>query len=256
MKIGLVSDIHGNTVAFDAVVADMADAPPDVVVCLGDIAAGGPDPVGAIDRVSELGCVAVQGNTDAGLVDMPAWWRDPAAIGLPDAAIPGMEVTVWSADALAAAHRTYLAGLPFTARIDLREVGGLLAFHGSPRSFDELMTASTPPEELDEMIEGVSASVLAGGHTHVPLLRRHRGITVINPGSVGMPFRRYGYAGGVPVLDCAEYAILSVVGPLVRVEHRQVSVDRNALERSVARSGMPHSDWWLGARDRGFSTDI
>jgi predicted phosphodiesterase len=66
MRIGLISDIHGNTVALDAVLTDMNRYRTDVTVCLGDIAAGGPDPGGAVDRIAELGCVAVQGNTDAG----------------------------------------------------------------------------------------------------------------------------------------------------------------------------------------------
>ncbi|MDH3249767.1 MAG: metallophosphatase family protein [Acidimicrobiia bacterium] len=253
MRLALISDIHGNTAALDAVIADMNGLHPDVVICLGDIAAGGPDPGGAIDRVAEVATFAVQGNTDAGLVDMPAWWRDPGSIGLPDDAIPGMEVTVWTAERVTEEHRGFLADLPLTVEVDLGEVGDLLAFHGSPRSFDELVTATTAPDALDTMFAGTSASVMAGGHSHVPLLRRHRGITRVNPGSVGMPFGRYGYAGGAPVLAHAEYAVLSAAGSLVDVELRQVPVDRETLEASVGRSGMPRADWWLGLREGGDS---
>jgi len=87
MQLALISDIHGNTVALDAVIADMGSV--DMVVCLGDIAAGGPDPGGAVDRIADLAAVSVQGNTDAGLVDLPDWWRDPVSKGLPEDAVPG-----------------------------------------------------------------------------------------------------------------------------------------------------------------------
>ena len=70
-------------------------------------------------------------------------------------------------------------------------------------SLDELITAMTPAEELDEIFDGTSATLLAGGHTHVPLTRRHSRRLLVNPGSVGMPFAEYGHAGGVEVLDHA-----------------------------------------------------
>ena len=248
MRIALISDIHGNTAALDAVLTDSDLHRPDVVVCLGDIAAGGPDPAGAVDRVAELGCITVQGNTDAGMVDVPEWWHDPASIGLPDPALPGLEVSVWSADQLSLQQRQYLAELPATATVGLGSAGEMLAFHGSPRSADEIITATTPGDELDVMFAGVSASIVAGGHTHVPLVRRHAARTVVNPGSVGMPFAEYGYAGGVGVQSNAAYAMVTVTPGGVNIELRQVAVDRSALEASVAKSGMPQSEWWLGLR--------
>lgn len=248
MRVALISDIHGNTVALDAVLNDMSRARPDVIVCLGDIAAGGPDPGGAVDRIAELGCVAVQGNTDAGMVDMPAWWRDPASIGLPAPALPGLEVSVWSAEQLSHEQRNYLDALPGTSLVEFGSASEILAFHGSPRSADEIIMATTPADELDAMLDGAIVSILAGGHTHVPLVRRHGNQTLLNPGSVGMPFAEYGYAGGVAVLPHAAYAMVTAVSNEVNIELRQVLVDHAALEGSVASSEMPHADWWLGLR--------
>lgn len=248
MRVALISDVHGNTVALDAVIADMEQHPPQMVVCLGDIAAGGPDPGGAVDRIAERGWLAVQGNTDAGMVDVPAWWRDPSSMGLPDAAVPGLEVSVWGAEQLAPEQRRYLADLPATSLVDLSESGEMLVFHGSPRSADDIITATTPADELDGMLDGAASSILAGGHTHVPLVRRHGVQTIINPGSVGMPFATYGYAGGVDVLPHAAYAIVTVNGGEVNIELRQVAVDATALEASVTWSGMPHAEWWVGLR--------
>lgn len=248
LRIALIADIHGNTVALEAVLAGLERHPTDHIVCLGDIAAGGPDPAGAIDRLRELGCLTVRGNTDVGMVDMPDWWLEPSSIGLPEAAIPGMEISVWAAEQLSEAHRRHLAGLPGTRALDLGLAGRMLAFHGSPRSADELITATTPDDALEEMVEGIPATVLAGGHTHVPLVRRAGHRTLVNPGSVGMPFETYGYAGGVPVLWHAAYAVVTVDGPEVSFSLRQVAVDRDAVEDSVRESGMPHAEWWLGLR--------
>lgn len=248
MRVALISDIHGNTVALDSVIADMDQHQPEVVVCLGDIAAGGPDPGGAVERIAERGWMAVQGNTDAGMVDVPAWWLDPSSRGLGDAAVPGLEVSVWCAEELASEQKSYLADLPVTSLVGLSESGEMLVFHGSPRSADDIITATTPTDELDGMLDGAASSILAGGHTHVPLVRRHGIQTIINPGSVGMPFAKYGYAGGVDVLPHAAYAIVTVNSGEVHIELRQVPVDATALEASVARSGMPHAEWWLGLR--------
>lgn len=249
MDIALISDIHGNTVALDAVVADMGT--PDVVVCLGDIAAGGPDPGGAIDRIEELGAIAVQGNTDAGMVDMPEWWKRPSLIGLPEAAIPGMEICVWGAEQLGPDQVQYLATLPPTAEVSMGAAGDLLAFHGSPRSYDDFMAAWTPGDEVETMLMGSHHTVLAGGHTHVPLVRMHGAQTILNPGSVGMPFAEYGFSGGVAVADHAAYAVVSVEGGRFNVELRRVAVDAAALVESVRRSDMPHADTWLAARRLG-----
>ena len=231
--------------ALDAVLADLAPLEPDVVVCLGDIAAAGPDPVGVIDRIADLGWVTVQGNTDAGMVDVPDWWRDPIAAGLPEAAVPGLEMSAWSADQLSDPHRRYLAELDLMERIDLGMAGALLAFHGSPRSFDDIIGPDTSAEDLNEMLAGADESVLAGGHTHVPLHRRYGEQTILNPGSVGMPFASYGFAGRVDVLPHAAYAVLTIRAGCINVDFRQVALDQAALRSMVNRSDMPHAEWWL-----------
>ena len=246
MRIALISDIHGNTVALDAVLVDLGSA--DVIGCLGDIAAGGPDPGGAIDRIAELECVVVQGNTDAGIVDVPDWWREPSLIGLPDAAVPGMEICVWGAEVVSASQRAFLAELPTTANVDVDRVSRLLAFHGSPRSIDDFIAATTPDAELHAMFARASHELLAGGHTHVPLVRRYGRQTIVNPGSVGMPFAEYGFAGGVGVLAHAAYALMTDRNGEVTIELRTVAVDNDRVLADVRRSDMPNAEWWLGLR--------
>lgn len=249
MRIALVSDIHGNTVALNAVLDEIALSRIDVIVCLGDLAANGPDPAGAVDRIAELGCQVAMGNTDTDMVDVPDWWRDPAAAGAPESAHPIAEIGLWCAAQLTDEHRRFLAGLPGIVGVDLGEAGRFLGFHGSPRSATDIITNTTPPDdELGEMLNGADQAVLAGGHTHVPMVRRHHTQTIINPGSVGLPFAAYGYAGQVPVLDHAAYALLTIDGPAMSIELRQVRVDKDTLSRHVEASGMPHGAWWLGLR--------
>ena len=80
------------------------------------------------------------------------------------------------------------------------------------------------------------------------MVRRHRAKTIINPGSVGFPFASYGYAGDVPVLNHAAYALITTNGSELSLELRQVPTDREQLSRQVDASGMPHGAWWLELR--------
>ena len=105
MRVGLISDIHGNTVALDAVLDDISQCDVDLVVCLGDIAANGPDPAGAVDRIAEFGCPVVMGNTDADMVRVPDWWHDPGPVGVPEATQRVVEISLWRASQLSERHR-------------------------------------------------------------------------------------------------------------------------------------------------------
>ncbi len=248
MRVGLISDVHGNTLALDAVLNDISQRGVDLICCLGDVAANGPDPAGAVDRIIGLACPVVMGNTDADMVSVPDWWHDPAAAGVPDAAKRVIDISLWCASQLSEAHMKFLAGLPKTVEIDLGEAGLLLAFHGSPKSAIDIITATTPPDELDRMLAHSEGSVLAGGHTHVPMVRRHGTMTIINPGSVGPPFAAYGYAGDIPVMAHAAYTLITTNGSELSIELRQVPIDQEQLSRQVNASGMPHGVWWLGLR--------
>lgn len=245
MRVALISDLHGNTVAMEAALDGIADFGVDEIICLGDIAANGPDPSGAIDRLVDIGAMSVMGNTDAGMVEVPAWWHDPSSMGIPLDGHPGIEIGVWCAEQISSAERGYLAGLPLTVELELSSMR-LLGFHGSPRSFDDLVTSTTPEPEIAEIVSGTSHELLAGGHTHVPMVRRIDGRTWINPGSVGLPFTGYGYAGSVSILPRASYAIIEALGSAVSIHLHEAPIDLIRLEREVRTSGMPNADWWLG----------
>jgi putative phosphoesterase len=183
VRLALISDIHGNCVALDAVLADLPGRAVEEVVCLGDVAAGGPQPHEVIARLRGLGCRVVRGNADGWLL-----------AGLP----PGRsnerrrlsEVVAWARDRLATEERDYLAALPATLRI---AAGGLdlFCFHGSPRFDTDSLLPTTPAVELDRLLaDAPAARVFAAGHTHLQMLRAHRAAVLVNPGSVGLPWVR------------------------------------------------------------------
>jgi putative phosphoesterase len=240
MRLALVSDIHGNGVAFDAVLDDIATADVDEIVCLGDVATLGPQPGHALERLAESGARCVEGNHDAyltqpGLVE--TYTKDPLVVSS----------VAWCRDQLDRHHLDFVAGFASELQIGLGHVS-LLAVHGSPRSHTDDVLATTPPDELDRMLAGRAASheVLASGHTHIQMLRQHGGTLVVNPGSVGMPFQHYTGGGPPELLRHAEYGILDARDGAVEVSLRRVPFDTDALVRAASACDIPLRDYLVG----------
>ena len=234
--VALISDIHGNGVALDAVLDDIGKHDVRRIVCLGDVAACGPEPEAVIARLRELDCACVSGNTDEWLLGrlLPEP-RERDYEGL-------MSLIEWGASAICDAARRYLSALPPRYELDL---GGerLLCFHGSPRSSTEPILAETPDQALIEMVTPFPAAVYAGGHTHLQLVRRFDGALVVNAGSVGVAL-----APNAPppaaAPSFAEYAVVSVDDGAVDAKLRRVAVDTGATRAAARESGMPYGDEW------------
>jgi putative phosphoesterase len=240
MRIALIADIHGNLTALDAVLAHLERDRIDRLVCLGDVAALGPQPGEVIARLRHLGCACVLGNTDAWLIADPPLTAEPATTA------PVADLTMWCAERLSASDAAFLQGLPPTVEIRLCHGRTLLAFHASPRSLDDVIAATTPTVELDAMLAGHAADIFAGGHTHIPLLRRLDHVHLVNPGSVGLP----GVGPGTPDLPVndgvhwAEYALIDAAGNGLTIAFRRLPLDVPQMLDIAAGSGMPHLDWW------------
>jgi putative phosphoesterase len=234
MRIGLIGDLHGNLLALDAVLDDLSGDGIDVLVCLGDVVAG-PQPIETLERIRSLECRLVVGNWDAycygGFPDL----GDGLGRQLVD-------IGVWSAERLSPADRDYIRTFEQLVELEAPGATRVVAFHGSPRSFEDPILATTPEDELERMLNGVRAPILVGGHTHFQMVRRHAESLVVNPGSVGLAFLRQ--AEVMPIARWAEYAVLAVTDGGLALELRRRPYDIDALVRVIHESRMPHADWW------------
>lgn len=236
MRVAVLSDIHGNLTALEAVLADLAREGVDQIVCLGDLAAKGPAPHEVVEQVKALGCITVRGNTDVSLLE-PGLEAEVQGLHGPMRQIG--EIFLWAREQLSPADRDYLAALPPTAVLQLDHGRSLLCFHGSPRSARDTILATTPDTELEPMFRGWTQEYLAGGHTHRQLFRRFNEAILLNPGSVGLPST----SSGEP-RPLAEYAILSCEPRRASVELRQVPFDLERVLSLARERKLPHAGWW------------
>jgi putative phosphoesterase len=244
MRVALISDIHGNLVALRAVLADIKKRSVDKVICLGDVAIGGPQPTDVIELLRRANLPCVMGNTDELVVE-----GLPAEIGanIPEEGRRKLgELHGWTLAKVSDSQVRHLSRFRSTMVVSLGANQTLLCYHGSPRSNRDRILPNMTEEEIGRHLEGHSAAVFAGGHTHVQMCRRYQGSLVINPGSVGLPFQR-NPSGETHNPVKAEYATVSVVrrGKALAVELVSVVYPLSDLSRAVQRSDMPNKDWWL-----------
>jgi putative phosphoesterase len=234
-RIALISDIHANEVALRAVLADIRRTGVDQVVCLGDVATLGPCPNAVIEILGELGCRCILGNHDEFLLDaelVHTYSRAPQVVASIN----------WTRSRLSRAELDFLRGFERSCEMRLAK-STVHLFHGSPRSHMEDILASTPPEALDAMLAGTTAAVLAGGHTHIQMLRQHHGRLLVNPGSVGFAFKDH-VAGRVPtILSHAEYATIEEFEGVIGVGLRRLALDKSKLRQAQSDTEHPLGPW-------------
>jgi predicted phosphodiesterase len=135
--------------------------------------------------------------------------------------------------------------------LPLANGASLLCYHGSPHSYNDILLPTTPTDELDRLLGEATATVLAGGHTHQQMLRRHHQALVINPGSVGLPMDHVPPGPGTRNPAWAEFAVLTCGEGDLRIELRRVRFDVAALLAAARQSGMPHAEWYASDWDIG-----
>lgn len=236
-RIVVLSDIHGVLPAVEAVLAEPDVRSADRIVLTGDIAAG-PLPVETLDLLTELGDRAlwIRGNADRELVEHARGEADE----VPD------PVTPWAAEQLRTDQIALLAGLPLTAGLDVPGLGPTVFCHATPRDDAEVALVDSSPERWAEVLAplGEEAGTVVVGHTHMPFVRLVHTRTVINPGSVGMP---YGGSG-------AHWAVLG--GP-ERISLRRTEFDLDAVcARIAAESAYPDAAEFAEVYVRSRFTDV
>jgi predicted phosphodiesterase len=236
MRIAVISDIHGNRHAFEAVEADIAQLGVDATINLGDLVSGPVDPVGTIEMLMERAFPTIIGNHDRYLMERPADKLD--------------RVDGFVAGKLSKKHFDYMRSLPKTTDIE----GEVYMCHGSPISdvepwLDNWWTgrSTTMPDEASVLAKaaGIDFPVLLCGHTHIARIVRLRdGRLIVNPGSVGIQFFH-----GAPD---ARYALLERRGGKWSASLRAVAYDWNAAAKLALKHGFPQwkealTTGWVGA---------
>ncbi|MFO0729158.1 MAG: metallophosphoesterase family protein [Myxococcota bacterium] len=234
MRVALISDLHGNLVALEAALAELDRRGVDRIISLGDVATLGPHPAEVLDCLAQRGIPSVLGNHDEFLLEPELIQRYTEAKIVRDA-------VDWCRSALSAPSLDQVRGFVRGMELDLGFGATLSLFHGSPRSHMEDILATTPAEELDRFLDGKVATVLAGGHTHLQMLRQHRGMLIVNPGSLGMPFKEYVGGRAPVVLPHAELAIVDARPSGVSVELCRVPLEKRALREAATSVRFPFS---------------
>jgi putative phosphoesterase len=234
VRVALLSDVHGNAVALRTVARALERERPEAVVCLGDMVLGGPQPAEVVDLLDELGWPVVLGNTDAFLLDPGAGWEAPGAQQL--------ESRAWSVERLGPERLDRIAAYRLTVELDLEE-GSLLAFHGSPSSYNDFLLPQTPEGVFRELLGGLRADVLAGGHVHLQFLRRVGPSLFVNPGSVGFGYDHAQSSDDFRLDPWAAYAVVeaSETGAMA-VSLRRAPFDPGDVVEAIEASTMPNAD--------------
>jgi putative phosphoesterase len=216
MRIVVLSDIHGNVVALEAVLADIRrEAAPDMLFVAGDLVLLGPRPAESLALLRSIaGARFVKGNTDQYLID----YGDDE------------EEVAFARQRLSEDEIAFVRDLPFEQRLEAAHGHELLVVHANPRDLEGQIRPDSSDELLRPMLLGVTAEVVAFGHYHVPFTRQLDGWTLVDVASVGMP--RDGDQRAV-------YAILDWELGAWRIEHRRVAFDIQAVARDYAAVGYP-----------------
>jgi len=240
MRIAIISDMHGNNVAFETVLADIQSQTIDQIVCLGDAIQGGPQPKQTVDNLRALNCPVVMGNADAWMLS----GIETADEGiLAERKRKMEEIRQWSLSQLNEDDKEFIADFKATVTIKLEQNLNLLCFHGSPTSFDDAILPDASKEIFQKHLGAYSDKILTGGHTHAQQIRRNGDLFFFNPGSIGLAFSQHQPDGEFHADPWAEYAILtSEQNGQTSLEFQRIPFNVNELIRVYRESGRPFAD--------------
>jgi predicted phosphodiesterase len=222
VRLAAIYDIHGNLPALEAVLAEMRPAGVDLIVVGGDVLPGPmPRETLACLRDLEVPVRFIQGNGDREVLAVLAG-KDTGAV--PE---PFRDAMRWNAGELHAEDARMVASWPPTLQLPIPGLGEVLFCHATPRSDTEIFTRLTPEDRLVPIFDGLGASLVVCGHTHMPFDRTIGRVRVVNAGSVGMPF-------GAPGADWL------LLGP--GVEARHTAYELTAAAGRIRATNYPQAE--------------
>lgn len=226
MRTAIVSDIHGNRTAFEAVLADLHRMSPDLVCHGGDLADSGSGPTEIVDHIRNLGWKGVTGNTDL-MLTMPETFESFASRS------PKL-APFWDLVRQNSATTRELLGeerLAWLRSFPLNHIQDQIAIvHASPQDPWVAPSSQASDEELHSLYSSLDKPIVIYGHIHQPFTRTVADLTIANSGSVGLSYdgdRRACYL----LIDNS------------KVEIRRVEYDLTKELKALRTSGLPHIDW-------------
>lgn len=226
MKIAVISDIHGNMDAVNAVMEDINSQECEKLFVLGDYAMAGPNPKDTVEYFIEKSHSAdnfmIQGNTDLMIADYNFDIYDELKEKAPIMA----EALRDDVNQLDMMEKAFLKSLPIQKEVSFEGVTFLLV-HGSPRKNNEDILPNTPMKDIEKMMENVDANVVLCGHTHIPCgFQTFEKKTVVNVGSIGRPFTPEPKA-------C--YLIINVENGKYEFQHRFIEYNNQSAYEKLKR---------------------
>jgi len=225
MRVAVISDIHGNQIAFDAVLQDLAQQPEvDQIVIAGDLCLNGPCPRQVMEMVQGLGCPVIQGNVDSEVVNEA-----------PEKSLKKRTTVAWTREQIGPEGIAYLASLPVSHLIANPAGTDLLIVHANPLNQEDAIFPNEPDDTLEHLLGGLAPNIgaLAYGHLHIAYTRRWRNLLLADVGSCGVPRDE----------DIrASYGILSSQGSVWEAEIRRVPYDVKAVVKQIKTCGMPNEE--------------
>jgi len=223
MLLAVLSDIHGNLAALEAVLADLTRIPVNGYIAAGDYV-GCPFADETLDRLRSLNPWIIKGNSDINLL------RYAAGQAPPDwGTSQQFALNRWVYRNIIRQNLEYLEGLPEQQRVEIPGTAPIRVVHGSPRDPFEEIFPDRDPLMLDLALRQVPELTLVCGHTHLSWQRRQNGKLALNPGAVS------GALNGDPR---AQYALLCWKAGSWQVEHRAVTYDLARLRLDFEVSGL------------------
>lgn len=227
MRVAVITDIHGNLPALQAVLGRVREIGVEGLYCGGDLVGYGPHPNEVCALIEARGIPTIHGNYDYAIA------RDLDDCGCayvtPHDRELGQRSVEWTLAHTGEASKAFMRGLPFDLRFVMGETRVRLV-HGSPRKVNEYLFEDKPDSLYERLAAQAEADVLVFGHTHKPWVREHGGVLFVNCGSVGKP--KDGDAR-------AAFALLEASADGLRVTIERVPYDAEAVAREVEAAGLP-----------------
>jgi len=224
MRLAVISDVHGNLPALEAVLNDLQQYEVDGIIVAGDLVGGGPQAVEAIRLLRSFGSLMIRGNSDNGLLHYDT------------GEAPANRHTCHQFALLRWTHRhvdretlDFIKSLPEQRVVELAGTAAIRVVHGSPRNPSESIFPDRDPATLDLALAQTSEPVLVCGHTHIPWKIERDDRLALNPGAVCGPLN--GEVG-------AQYALLSWCDDHWRARHLTIPYDLERIRLACRESGL------------------